>query len=283
MTFVVYLKGRETMEDITGREFAELVGFVKQTYGINLLQKKILVCGRLSNYIIQSGFHSFSEYFSHVKNDRTGKAGVTLVNKLTTNHTYFLREPQHFEILEQIILPYFAISEAHRKDLRVWSAGCSTGEEPYTLAMLINSYFGATKCGWNTKILATDISTAVLEQGQKAIYSTTQLEKLPDRWRTQYFHKIDDESSVLKDIIRQEVIFRRFNLMNEIFPFKKKFHLIFCRNVMIYFDAETKVKLINRFYDHMEPGGYLFIGHSESINRHESKYQFVAPAVYRKV
>jgi len=271
------------MEDITEREFIQLVGFIKGNYGINLAQKKILVCGRLKNYIVQSGFYSFSEYFSHVKSDRTGTAGVILVNKLTTNHTYFLREPQHFEILERVILPYYAAIEAKRKDLRMWSAGCSTGEEPYTLAMLINSYFGVTKCGWDTKILATDISTAVLEQAQKAVYPSTQLEKLPERWRAQYFHKVDAESSVLRDTIRQEVIFRRFNLMNETFPFKKKFHLIFCRNVMIYFDAATKMKLINQFYEHMEPGGYLFIGHSESINRHESKYQFVAPAVYRKV
>lgn len=270
------------MNDITEREFIELVGFIKQNYGINLLQKKPLVCGRLSNYIAQSGFHSFSEYFCHVKSDRTGQAGVILVNKLTTNHTYFLREPQHFEILERVILPQFAISEAKKKDLRVWSAGCSTGEEPYTLAMLINSYFGATKGGWDTKILATDISTAVLETAQKAVYPSNQLEQLPERWRAQYFQKIDDECSVLKEIIRQEVVFRRFNLMNEIFPFKKKFHLIFCRNVMIYFDAVTKDDLIKRFYDHLEQGGYLFIGHSESINRHESKYQFVAPAIYRK-
>jgi len=277
------LERAEIVEDLTEREFLGLVGFVKENYGINLSQKKILVCGRLSHYIVQSGFNSFSEYFSHVKSDRTGKAGVILVNKLTTNHTYFLREPQHFQILEQMILPYFAKMEAQNKDLRVWSAGCSTGEEPYTLAMLINSYFGATKCGWNTKILATDISTDVLEQGQKAMYPNSQLENIPERWRAQYFHKIDTESSVIKDIIRQEVIFRRFNLMTEIFPFKKKFHLIFCRNVMIYFDAKTKVDLIKRFYDHMEPGGYLFIGHSESINRHESEYQFVAPAVYRKV
>ena len=271
------------MEDITEREFTELVGFVKQNYGINLLQKKTLVCGRLNNYIVQSGFHSFSEYFCHVKSDRTGKAGIILVNKLTTNHTYFLREPQHFEILERVILPYFSTIESKRKDLRVWSAGCSTGEEPYTLAMLISSYFGAEKCGWDTKILATDISTAALEKAQKAVYPSNQLEKLPDSWRSKYFHKVDAECSGVKETIRQEVIFRRFNLMNEIFPFKKKFHLIFCRNVMIYFDAETKEKLISRFYDYMEPGGYLFIGHSESINRHESKYQIVAPTVYRKV
>jgi len=270
------------MNDITEWEFIELVGFVKQNYGINLLQKKPLVCGRLSNYILQSGFHSFSEYFSHVKSDSTGQAGVILVNKLTTNHTYFLREPQHFEILERVILPQFAASEARNKDLRVWSAGCSTGEEPYTLAMIINSYFGAAKSDWDTKILATDISTAVLETAQKAVYPSKQLEPLPKHWQLQYFREVDAECSALKEIIRREVVFRRFNLMNEIFPFKKKFHIIFCRNVMIYFDAATKDELIKRFYDHLEIGGYLFIGHSESINRHESKYQFVAPAIYRK-
>lgn len=247
------------------------------------MQKRTLVHGRLSNYIAQSGFTSFSEYFSYVKSDPTGKAGVTLVNKLTTNHTYFLREPHHFEFLERVALPHFAATENATKDLRVWSAGCSTGEEPYTLAMIIDSYFGTEKCRWDTKVLATDISTAVLEKAQKAIYPTQQLEILPSSWRTKYFQKVNAESSVLTETIRREVIFRRFNLMNETFPFKKKFHLILCRNVMIYFDAETKRELISRFYEHMEPGGYLFIGHSESINRYESKYQFVAPAVYRKV
>ena len=231
---------------------------------------------------MQSGFASFSQYFSYIKSDPTGKAGVTLINKLTTNHTYFLREPQHFEFLDRVVLPQLAITENATKDLRVWSAGCSTGEEPYTLAMMIDSYFGTEKYRWDTKILATDISTSVLEKAKKAIYPSQQLEMLPDRWRAKYFQNINVESSVLTEAIRREVIFRRFNLMNEIFPFKKKFHLILCRNVMIYFDAETKRELINRFYEHMEPGGYLLIGHSESINRCESKYQFVVPAVYRK-
>jgi chemotaxis protein methyltransferase CheR len=276
------LKGGRTIKDITEREFSELVHFIKQYYGINLSQKRTLVYGRLNNYIVQSGFTSFSEYFSYVKNDLTGKAGVTLVNKLTTNHTYFLREPQHFELLKNVVLPYLAEAEKKNKDLRVWSAGCSTGEEPYTLAMMIDSYFGPEKYLWDTKILATDISTSVLEKAQKAIYPTQQLEMLPDKWRMTYFQKFSEESSIVRETIRREVIFRRFNLMNEIFPFKKKFHLILCRNVMIYFDEKTKKDLINRFYEHMEPGGYLFIGHSESINRYESKYQFIAPAVYRK-
>jgi chemotaxis protein methyltransferase CheR len=275
-------KAGRAMEAITERELTELVQYIKQNYGINLTHKKSLVSGRLYNFILQSGFRGFSDYFRHVYTDKTGKAGITLVNKLTTNHTYFMREPKHFEFMKQTILPYLIKKEAKNKDLRIWSAGCSTGEEPYTLAMLMGDFFGSEKWLWDTKILATDISTAVLEQAKRAIYLDAQLELLPVPWRRQYFHKVDDENMALVENIKQEVIFRRFNLMNEIFPFKKKFHVIFCRNVMIYFDADTRRELIERFYQHTEPGGYLLIGYSESINRFESKYKFIEPAIYRK-
>ncbi len=270
------------MDAITDQEFNELVRFIKKNYGINLSQKRSLVLGRLHNYILQSGFASFSEYLQYAVQDHTGKAGTMLLNKLTTNHTYFLREPKHFELLERDVLPYLAETEAKTRDLRIWSAGCSSGEEPYTLAMTIDSYFGAGKWRWDTKILATDLSAAALERAKKAVYANSQLDTLPAAWRAKYFRKIDGECSVITEKVRNEVIFRRFNLMNPVFPFKKKFHIIFCRNVMIYFDAETKRDLINRLYDHMEPGGYLFIGHSESINRQESKYKFITPAMYRK-
>jgi chemotaxis protein methyltransferase CheR len=270
------------MDEITDREFTELVQFIKQNYGINLSQKRSLVLGRLRNYLVQSGFTNFFEYFQYIVNDNTKKAGTILLDKLTTNHTYFLREPQHFELLKQTVLPSLIKSENKCKDLRIWSAGCSTGEEPYTLAMLIDSFLGSEKLAWDTKILATDISTAVLEIAQKAAYPTSQFNSLPSTWRTNYVKKIDSEYSVLTEKIKNDVIFRRFNLMNKAFPFKKKFHLIFCRNVMIYFDLDIRNELVNRFYDHMESGGYLFIGHSESLNRHASNYQFIAPAVYRK-
>lgn len=270
------------MEPITDREFMALVQFIKQNYGINLAQKRNLVSGRLHNYILQNGFRSFSEYFRYVHADKTGKAGMILVDKLTTNHTYFMREPKHFEFFAQTVLPYLTKTESGTKDLRIWSAGCSTGEEPYTLAMFLDAYLGADKWLWDTKILATDISATVLEQAKKAVYLCNQLELMASDWRKKYFRKLDEEAMEIVDKIKQEVIFRRFNLMNEVFPFKKKFHVIFCRNVMIYFDADTRRALIKRFYEHTEPGGYLFIGHSESINRHESEYKFVAPAIYRK-
>ena len=270
------------MEDITDREFGELVQFIRENYGINLSQKRSLVLGRLQHYIDQSGFANFSAYFHSVVSDKTGKAGSVLVDKLTTNHTYFWREPQHFEFLKMSVLPALIREESKRKDLRIWSAGCSTGEEPYTLAMLLDSFLGSEKPLWDTQILATDISASVLEEAQKGVYHISQMEALPGNWRTSYTEKVDKEYCLLKDAIRREVIFRRFNLMNQVFPFKRKFHLIFCRNVMIYFDADTRRQLVNRFYDHMESGGYLFIGHSESLGRQESGYRFVAPAVYRK-
>ncbi|MBC7765614.1 MAG: chemotaxis protein CheR, partial [Hyphomonadaceae bacterium] len=127
-----------------------------------------------------------------------------------------------------------------------------------------------------------DISTKVLEHAKHGVYSQDQVEALDPLWKSNYFNKIDKENFEVNKDIKAEVIFRSFNLMEENFPFKKKFHVIFCRNVMIYFDHETKIELIRKFYEHTETGGYLFIGHSESINRSDSKYQYVLPAVYRK-
>ena len=147
--------------------------------------------------------------------------------------------------------------------------------------MLIQDYFGNQKYLWDTKILATDISVNVLKKANEGIYSYEALEKTPQIWKLNFFDKIEDEYYKISDIIKGEVIFRVFNLMDE-FPFRRKFHVIFCRNVMIYFDAATKNKLIKKFYDMTEPGGYLFIGLSESLNREEMPYKYVMPSVYRK-
>jgi chemotaxis protein methyltransferase CheR len=148
--------------------------------------------------------------------------------------------------------------------------------------MIIADYFGNEKILWDTKILATDISTKVLNKAKLGVYNNESIESIPKMWRNMYFTRFDNENSVIADSIKKEVIYRVFNLMNTSLPFKKKFHVIFCRNVMIYFDADTKRDLVNRFYEHTEQGGYLFIGHSESLNREETKYKYVMPAVYRK-
>lgn len=267
---------------ITEKEFRQLSDFIRDHYGIHLKQEKMtLVTGRLNNVLLQNNFKSFSDYFNYVVSDKTGEAVKTLIDKITTNHTFFMREASHFEFFKSHVLPYLAHS-VKDKDLRIWSAGCSTGEEPSTLAMIIDEFFGPEKKLWDTKILATDISSKVLDVARKGIYSTESIANLPVNWKLNYFQKIDRDNSVLVSKIRNEIIYRKFNLMDPVFPFKKKFHVIFCRNVMIYFIAQTRTELVNKFYNFTEPGGYLFIGHSESLNRGESKYKYVLPAVYRK-
>ena len=270
------------MLTITNKEFKQLAEYIKANYGINLKEeKKALVTGRLYNVLIQNNFNNFSDYINYVCQDKTGTAAATLINKITTNHTFFMREAEHFSYFKDKVLPYITGS-SRVKDLRIWSAGCSSGEEPYTLAMLIDEFLGKDKLFWDSKVLATDISGKVLEVAQSGIYNKEDISNLPSSWKLNYFKNIDGEKSAIIDRIKNEVIFRKFNLMDETFPFKNKFHVIFCRNVMIYFDTQTKCELVNKFYDLMEYGGYLFIGHSESLNREETKFKYVMPAVYRK-
>jgi chemotaxis protein methyltransferase CheR len=269
------------MMSINDNDFVKLTSFIQDNYGINLATKKILIEGRLGNMVIEKGFKNFSDYLTHVFSNDSKEEITNLINKLTTNHTFFMRENSHFEYFKDKVLP-FLVSSLKQKDLRIWSAGCSSGEEPYTLAMILADYLGEENPKWDSKILATDISVKVLEIAEKAIYGSESIDKLPNSWKMSYLKKVDKENYQFEDRIKNEVIFRIFNLMDEEFPFKKKFHAIFCRNVMIYFDAKTKIQLINKFYELTEPGGYLFIGHSESINRGETHYRYIMPAVYRK-
>lgn len=272
----------ENTLSITDSEFNQLAAYIKTYCGINLKEeKRVLVMGRLQNVLKQHNFLSFSEYLEYIHADKTGNAAITLVNKITTNHTFFMREADHYSYFRDKVLPYLE-DTVKVKDLRIWSAGCSSGEEPYTLAMILDEFFGKEKTLWDTKVLATDISSKVLDTAAKGIYSNENITAIPAKWRLNYFKRLDGEKSVLVDRIRNEVIYRKLNLMDEVFPFKRKFNVIFCRNVMIYFDAQTKNALINKFYNLLESGGYLFIGHSESLNRDGTKFKYVMPSVYRK-
>jgi len=268
---------------ITNKEFHQLAAYIKENYGINLSEeKRALVTGRLYNVLLQNNFKNFSEYFEYILLDKTGNAAATLINKISTNHTFFMREAVHFSYFKDKVLPYLK-STVKDKDLRIWSAGCSSGEEPYTIAMLIDEFFEKEKTWWDAKVLATDISGNVLETATKGVYGNERTANLPTHWKLNYFKKIDSENFGLVDRIKNEVVYRKFNLMENTFPFKRKFHVIFCRNVMIYFDAQTKSELINKFYDSMEYGGYLFIGHSEALNRELTRFKYIMPAVYRKI
>jgi chemotaxis protein methyltransferase CheR len=272
----------EEMITITDKEFKQLSDFIKLNYGIHLKEeKKVIVEGRLFQVLQQLKFNNFTDYIHFVLADQTKKAASILVEKITTNHTFFMREVEHFRFFQEHVLPYLSRTVGSH-DLRIWSAGCSTGEEPYTLAMILDEYFGLQKQQWDKKVLATDLSHRVLSIAEKGAYQNEAVAAIPPKWRHGYFKNNGDGSSVVADKIKNEVIFRRFNLMEPYFPFKRKFHVIFCRNVMIYFDQRTKTELVRKFYDHLEPGGYLFIGQSETINREAVKFRYVMPAIYRK-
>lgn len=271
------------MVEITDKEFSQLVSFIKKNYGINIKEeKRAMLTGRLYNTLVQNGYKDFTEFYNKLVSDNSREAVITLVNRITTNHTYFMREKDHFEYFQSTVLPYLERTVAS-KDLRIWCAACSTGEESYTLAMIIDEFFGNKKIYWDTKLLATDISERVLNTAKLGIYEKESTQVLPVNWRLNYFKPYDKERMIVTDRIKNEVIYRKFNLMEKNFPFRKKMHVIFCRNVMIYFDNETKEELIKKFYDALEEGGYLFIGHSESILRSETNFKYVRPAVYRKM
>lgn len=269
------------MQEMTEKEFSIISKYIKENYGINLASdKKSLVYSRLKNIIDKKGFESFSEYYDYLVNDKTGEASIIFIDKMTTNHTFFMREVDHFEYLKTIVLP-FVETIAFDKDIRIWCAGCSSGEESYTLEMILTDYF-KTKGKWDTELLATDISTAVLRKAINGIYTKEQIKPLSENWKKSYFKSINDTHVQVVDSIKKKITYRKFNLMEDNFPFKRKFQVIFCRNVMIYFNDETRTKLVKKFYDASEKGAYLFIGHSETLNNIKTDYEYIMPAVYRK-
>lgn len=267
---------------ITDAEFNKLVEFMHREYGINLAQKRILIEGRLSTEVQKRGMTSYGEYLETVYRDRTGTEIVYLLNKLTTNHTYFMREPEHYDFMAKEFLPYIVSLHRPRKFVNVWSAGCSSGEEPYTNQMQMLEFFGPQAAMWDTTILATDISDKVLTKAREGIYHENSMKNLPPMWKSRYFTPMDNSCFQVKKEVRSRVVFKPFNLMKPIPKPPVLYDLIFCRNVMIYFDSPTKIELVKRFYDVLAPGGFLFIGHAESIPRDVTKYEYVKPAIYRK-
>lgn len=262
-------------------EFRRIVFFVKSHYGIDLSQKQVLVNGRLETYFQRKGYSDFEEFMAKAEEAPRGTEAEELINVLTTNHTYFMREPIHFQYMQKVVLPYLKRKEAGEKDLRIWSAAASTGEEPYTLAMVLMDYFGLEHGEWDTKVLATDVSTRVLEQAAAGIYSLEQIEPLPERWKRRFFEIHSGGECRVREELKREVIFRRFNLMDP-FPFKRRFHVVFLRNVMIYFRDDVKYRLLDKIYEFMEPGGYLFIGTTESLDKSRTAFEYVEPSIYRR-
>jgi len=258
---------------LTAAEFRQISDLAYQRFGLDLKRgKEALVAARLGKKLRKLGFQTFAEYHRHVLADATGEALIELIDALTTNHTSFLRERAHFEFLGR------AVNEEFREvsTLRVWSAACSSGEEPYANAM-------ASSPARQFRIVATDISTRVLSTAERGVYPVSRFDEVPEDWRRAYLLRGRGESNgfyKVKPQLAQQVEFARLNLI-EPFPQRAPFHVIFCRNVMMYFDKPTQQNIVQHLAGCLERGGYLFVGHSESLTGVEHALHYVCPATYR--
>jgi chemotaxis protein methyltransferase CheR len=273
------------MMPISDAEFAALRNLIQQRFGINLTeQKRSLLVGRLQKLMRTRGFSAFQQYIDFLAGDNSEQGLSELVDLISTNHTYFNREKDHFDYFFDTALPTVIerLKQQQSRDLRIWCAGSSTGEEPYTLAMLTMEYLGSDYKNWNAGLLATDISDRALSAARAGVYPQDRVDQLPAKLRNKYFTPTTGGQLAVIEQVKREVTYRRFNLMNISFPFKNPFQIIFCRNVMIYFDQPTRDALVTRFHRSTEPGGYLFIGHSETLGREQSLYKYLQPALYQK-
>ncbi len=275
----------EDLVPLSDREFKYFSTLLFDRFGIFLgEQKRVLVAGRLSKRLRELELPTFTDYIDYLSTDRTGEELTELINRITTNHSFFFRERDHFDFLSTTVLPELeaAGSQGTGFPLRIWSAGCATGEEVYSISMLLRERYGARLSLIDAGLLATDISLAALKEARNGEYAEAKLRELPASYRSSYFIKKDGETWAINDDIRSMVMFKRLNLMAENYPMKGLFNAVFCRNVMIYFNQESREKVVNALFRYIKPGGYLFIGHSESLNRESCPFEYVKPAVYRK-
>lgn len=261
--------------EFTKQDFQQISKLVYDAMGIVLGDHKHdMVYRRLSKRVNELNLSSFREYINFVESQPEEISMIA--NAITTNLTSFFREGHHFETLEKLVLEHI---NSNKKSLRIWSAGCSNGAEPHTIAMVVREALKERK-GYDVKILATDLDTNMLDFGSKGEYEIDWAEKIPARYKK--YIKAGDQTFEAVESIKELIHFKRLNLL-EPWPMSKKFDVIFCRNVVIYFDKPTQKVLFNRYADMMNPDGYLFIGHSENITSLTDRFELLGKTTYKRV
>lgn len=273
---------------LSAKDFLRLSSLIYRECGIKMPEaKKTMLEARLHKRLNLLNFKSFGEYCDYLFSNQGMEREFThMIDLVTTNKTDFFREPDHFDYLYQTALPELLNDDGTgiRKTLSLWSTACSTGEEPYTLAMVV-SEFREKYQGYRFSVLATDISTRVLDTGRRAIYKEEAVLPVPMNLKKKYLLRSKDRAEKLVKIVpslRSLVEFRRLNLMDGSYDIQGPVHVIFCRNVIIYFDRPTQEQLLKRLCRHLSPNGYLFMGHSENLHGMDLPLAQVAPTVYRK-
>ena len=278
---------RDRLCVLSGKDFLRLKDFIYGECGIKITEaKKPMLEARLQKRLRLLRLTSFSHYCDYLFSPRGQADEVTsMIDAVTTNKTDFFREPTHFEYLVRSVLPGLLKLDREKRTLFLWSAGCSSGEEPYTLAMVMEE-FAKDHHEMDFVILATDISTKVLEKAKVAVYDEERIDPIPVDLRKRYLLRSKESRNRIYRIapgLRQRVRFKRLNFMDSDFGFKEQMDIIFCRNVIIYFDRPTQERLLKKFCRFLSPYGYLFLGHSETLLGIEVPLAQVAPTVYRKI
>lgn len=268
-------EGRITQED-----FLAIAAIVRATAGITLgPNKRELVFGRLNRRLRARGLANFAQYRALLDGPDGESERVEMINAITTNLTSFFREPHHFTFLASTVLPELLGQPSNRR-LRIWSAACSSGEEPYSIAMVLNRAL-AGKGNWDARILATDIDTNIVRIAQEGLYDPDRTSTIPTEYASCVQRQSDGRVG-MTDVLRQRISFKPLNLLEE-WPMRGKFDIIFCRNVVIYFEKPVQRRLFDRMADVLTPRGWLFIGHSESLLGVSDRFESLGRTIYRKL
>jgi chemotaxis protein methyltransferase CheR len=258
-------------------EFEQIRRLAYDTFGLDLKPgKQELVSARLRRLVRAHGLRSYADYCQHVRQDRTGESLAAMIDALTTNHTAFMREPEHFRFLREEVVPQLA----GRRRIDIWSAACSTGEEVWSLVFLLAD--ALPQC--EVHLVGSDISNKVLEKARQGWYAAERMVGLPAEWYRRYLVRGEGEwqgGYRVAERYRSRAEFQRLNLIGPI-RWPRPFPIVFCRNVMIYFDKPTQEKVVQSLTNWLEPGGWLFVGHAESLVGGKHALDYVRPAVYRR-
>lgn len=270
-----------SQEELSDTQFRRVAALLQEQFGIELPEhKRLSISIRLQTVYQATGGLSFDAFFAERLGQRPDMAVLSeLIDKASTNHTYFWREPEHFKLFATVVLPELERRFRLERDLRIWCAAAATGEEPVTLSLLTMEYFQC-KGGWRTGVLATDISASALAHARAGVWESQNVLRLPVELR-RHFEPSGPSQMKLRAKAAAELTWRRLNLVARAYPFRQKMHVVFCRNVLIYFDKDTTEAVLQRIHDVLVPGGWLFISHSETIGR-DSVFEYVQPGVYRR-
>jgi chemotaxis protein methyltransferase CheR len=272
--------------ELSDKDFQAFSNFIYTEYGIKMPSiKRIMLQGRLLKRIRELNMKSYSEYKDYFFSpEGQQKELYSFLNVITTNKTDFFREPVHFDFLSNSVLPDFQKSN-QTKIFKIWSAGCSSGEEPYTLAIVLNEY-KRVNATFVFSITGSDISNQVLDKAAKGVYAEQKIEFVSLELKKKYFLKSKDRSNPtvrVRPELQANLSLKHLNLMDNYYDMKETFNAIFCRNVLIYFDRATQEKVINKLCQHLEPGGYFFIGHSESLSGMNVPLAHIKPTIFQKI